>query len=116
MKTWLVKDARAHLGDVIAGALAGEPQRVSRRGREAVVVVSEKDWLKAQSEAGQKPRKTLAQLVGEFPLTAEEWEEVRPPRIGLRSRARTTKGDPGGVEARAAEPHGAESRDAARDA
>ena len=81
MKTWLVKDARAHLGDVIDGALAGEPQRVARRGREAVVVVSEADWERLRP---QPPKKSLAQLVAEFPLTSEEWEEVRPRREPYR--------------------------------
>jgi prevent-host-death family protein len=89
MKTWLVKDARAHFGDVIAGALAGEPQRVARRGRETVIVQSEEDWRRGVRPAeADRSRKSLAQLVAEFPLTAEEWEAVRPPRLGLRSRRR----------------------------
>lgn len=72
MKTWLVKDARARFGEVMESALGGEPQRIARRGREAVVVVSEKDWQKVHP---CKPRKSLAQLVAEFPLT---------PRSGTR--------------------------------
>ena len=85
MKTWLVKDARAHLGDVIAGALAGEPQRVTRRGRDAVVVVSEQEWeRRCATEGGSKPRKTPGQLLAEFPLTAEEWDEVKPRREPYR--------------------------------
>ena len=90
MKTWLVKDARAHLGDVIDGALAGEPQRVARRGRQTVIVQAEEDWkLGVRPPDMERPRKSLAQLVAEFPLTAEEWEAVRPPRLGLRSRRRS---------------------------
>lgn len=77
MKTWLVKDARARLGDLMTGALAGEPQRIARRGREAVVMVSEKDWEAARHSP---PRKSLAQLFTEFPLTPEEWDEVKPRR------------------------------------
>ena len=38
VRTWLVKDARARFSDVIDGALGGEPQRVTRRGKRAVVV------------------------------------------------------------------------------
>ena len=57
MKTWLVKDARARLGDVINGALAGEPQWIARRGRDAVVVVSERDW---ERTSGASSRKSLA--------------------------------------------------------
>lgn len=77
MKTWLVKDARARLGDVMTGALAGEPQRIARRGREAVVVVSEAEWERSRDSP---PRKSLAQLFAEFPLTPEEWDEVKPRR------------------------------------
>ena len=80
MKTWLVKDARARFGNIMSQALAGEPQRVARRGREAVVVVSERDWL-AGSGA---PKKPPSQLLAEFPLTPEEWDEVRPRREPYR--------------------------------
>ena len=78
MKTWLVKDARAHLSDVISSALSGEPQRVTRRGREAVVVVSEAEWNRARPP--ETPGKSLADIVAAFPLSAEEWNEVRPHR------------------------------------
>lgn len=84
MKTWLVKDARARLADVMTGALAGEPQRVTRRGREAVVMVSEKDWDAAARQT--PPKKSLGQLLSEFPLTHEEWLEVAPGPMPLRSK------------------------------
>lgn len=85
MKTWLVKDARAHLGDIISGALSGEPQRVTRRGRDAVVVVSEQEWeRRCANGPGSKPPKTPSQLLAEFPLTPEEWDEVRPRREPYR--------------------------------
>lgn len=85
MKTWLVKDARAHLGDVMDAALAGEPQRVARRGREAVMIVSEKDWERAQ---GSKSALSFGEALALFPLTHEEWLEVAPGPIPLRSRRR----------------------------
>ena len=85
MKTWLVKDARARLGDVMDAALAGEPQRVSKRGRDAVVVVSEREWEQLQRP---QPAKTFEQHLCEFPLTHEEWLAVAPGPLPLRSRSR----------------------------
>ena len=84
MKTWLVKDARARFGDVMAGALGGEPQRVARRGREAVVIVSEADWKRAQ----EPPALSFGEALAQFPLTHEEWLEVAPGPLPMRSRGR----------------------------
>lgn len=85
MRTWLVKDARARFGDVVSNALAGEPQRIARRGREAVVVVSEAEWERLQAA---KPTKTFEEHLCDFPLTHEEWLEVAPGPLPLRSRPR----------------------------
>ena len=41
---WSLQDAKARFSAVVDAALAGEPQRVTRRGRPAVVVVSAEDW------------------------------------------------------------------------
>ena len=82
MKTWLVKDARARLGDVMDAALAGEPQRVSRRGRDAVIVMSEAEWERLRPERS----KTFEDHLRDFPLTREEWLEVAPGPLPLRSR------------------------------
>ena len=76
-ETWTVQDARAHFGDVIDAALEGRPQRVTRRGKDAVVVVSEEEWERV---AGRKPAMNLGEYLATFPLTAEEWQEVAPRR------------------------------------
>lgn len=77
MRSWLVKDARAHLSDLMDAALKGEPQRVSRRGKGAVVVVSEEEWRRV---AKPEPKMTFGELLATFPLTPEEWAEVAPER------------------------------------
>lgn len=41
---WSVAEAKARLSEVMARAKAGVPQRVTRYGKEEVVVVSAKDW------------------------------------------------------------------------
>lgn len=45
MKTYQLNEARAHFSKLIERALAGDPQRVTRYGKEAVIIVSEADWL-----------------------------------------------------------------------
>ncbi len=44
MKTYPLNEARADFSKLVERALAGEPQRITRYGKEAVVVVSEKVW------------------------------------------------------------------------
>ena len=44
MKTYQLNEARARFSQLVERALAGEPQRVTRYGKEAVVIVSEEEW------------------------------------------------------------------------
>ncbi len=44
MKTYPLNKARAGFSKLIERALAGEPVRVTRHGKEAVVIVSEEEW------------------------------------------------------------------------
>jgi prevent-host-death family protein len=46
MRSYSVHEARSRFSEVVDRALAGEPQRVTRYGKETVVVVSEAEWLK----------------------------------------------------------------------
>ncbi len=68
-ETWTVQDARAHFGDVIDAALKGRPQRVTRRGKDTVVVVSEEEW---QRVARPKPAMTLGEYLTTYPLDPED--------------------------------------------
>jgi toxin FitB len=63
-------EARAEFSKLVERALAGEPQRVTRYGKEAVVIVSEAEWAKRRKSAD-----TLGGLLADF---AE--------RIGFRRR------------------------------
>jgi len=60
MKTYPINEARADFSKLIERALAGEPQRVTRYGKEAVVIVSEEQW-RARSRAAP----TLGALLAE---------------------------------------------------
>jgi prevent-host-death family protein len=51
IKTYPLNDARAEFSRLVERALASEPQRVTRYGKEAVVIVSENDWLARRRSA-----------------------------------------------------------------
>ena len=61
MRTYPLHQARASLSKLVDRALAGEPQRVTRHGKEAVVIVAETEW-------NNRPRKyaNLGELLAEF--------------------------------------------------
>ena len=44
MKTYTLDEAHAIFSKLVERALAGEPQHITRHGKEAVVIVSERDW------------------------------------------------------------------------
>jgi antitoxin Phd len=69
MRNWLVKDARAHFSDVIDGALGGEPQRVTRRGKGAVVVISEDQWRRASAK---RSGMSLGEYLSTYPLSDQD--------------------------------------------
>jgi antitoxin Phd len=83
---WKLADAKNKFSDAFNRAIAGEPQTISRRGKE-VVVVSKRDYEKA---ATKKPKKTFIEHLlsipkgGELELTRKNWRErdadFGPPR------------------------------------
>jgi prevent-host-death family protein len=57
MRSYPIHEARSKLSTLIARALKGQPQRVTRHGKDAVLIVSEKAW-----NARPKSAPTLADL------------------------------------------------------
>ena len=56
MATWQLQDAKNRFSAVVNAALAGEPQRVTRRGKPAVVVLAEEEYKRLHNrEAGNAP-------------------------------------------------------------
>jgi prevent-host-death family protein len=43
-KTWQLQEAKAKLSEVVEKALTEGPQRVTRHGKDSVIVVSEEDY------------------------------------------------------------------------
>jgi prevent-host-death family protein len=58
MKTYQLDEAHMDFAGLVDRALAGDPQRVTCAGNEAVVIVSEKEWL---ARGGSPP--TLGSLL-----------------------------------------------------
>ena len=61
MRTYPLHEARAEFSRLFDRALAGEPQRVTRHGKEAVVIVSESEWNRRPRSAS-----TLGELLANF--------------------------------------------------
>lgn len=62
-RSWSLADAKAHLSNVVECALDLGPQVITRRGRPTVVVVSARDWTRAQA-----PRGRLSEFLTKSPL------------------------------------------------
>jgi prevent-host-death family protein len=82
MRTYPLHEARAEFSKLVDRALAGEPQRVTRYGKEAVVIVSEAEWRK-----GPRSAATLGDLLATFAertgfdgdiFSEKQWKEERP--------------------------------------
>ncbi len=71
-RRWPVQEARARLSRLIDDALAGRPQRISRRGQDVAVLISA-----AEYERLARPRETLLEFFQRSPL-AEAMAEGEP--------------------------------------
>ena len=71
MKSYPLNEARTDFSKLVERALAGEPSRVTRYGKEAVVIVSEADW-KAKSRAAP----TLGALLANHARTGSSIDDA----------------------------------------
>ena len=75
MTDWTLQDAKNRCDDVVDAALAGIPQRVTRRGRPAVVVLAVDEYERlCQLEKTNAP--TLAGLLLAIPQDDQEFERL----------------------------------------
>ena len=58
---WKLEDAKARFSEVVRLAQSGGPQRVTRRGQDAVIVVSVEDFEALL--AGARPRASLVEFL-----------------------------------------------------
>ena len=75
MNVWPLQDAKNRFSAVVDAALAGAPQRVTRRGKPAVVVVSVEEYERLRNlERAQAP--SLAELLLAIPQDDGEFERL----------------------------------------
>ncbi|MCY3558451.1 MAG: type II toxin-antitoxin system Phd/YefM family antitoxin [Chloroflexi bacterium] len=84
MTDWPLQDAKNRFSAVVDAALAGDPQRVTRRGQPAVVVLAVDEYERLRLiEQANAP--SLAELLLDIPQDGEEFErlhlQVREPDL-----------------------------------
>ena len=78
MTDWPLQDAKNRFSAVVDAALAGDPQRVTRRGRPAVVVLAVDEYERLrQIEKANAP--TFAELLLDIPQDGQEFERLSLP-------------------------------------
>ena len=78
MTEWPLQDAKNKFSALVNAALAGEPQRVTRRGEPAVVVLAAKEYERlCRLEKANAP--TLGELILEIPQDDQEFKRLSLP-------------------------------------
>jgi antitoxin Phd len=60
---WQLQAAKAQLSELVGAALRGEPQRITRRGKDAVIVLSETAFLALKQSAKSESADFVAHLL-----------------------------------------------------
>ena len=78
MSDWPLQDAKNKFSAVVDAALAGEPQRVTRRGQPAVVVLAVEEYERlCRLEKANAP--SLAELLLDIPQDDQVFERLPIP-------------------------------------
>ena len=78
MAEWPLQDAKNKFSALVSAALAGEPQRVTRRGQPAVVVLATEEYERlCRLEQSNAP--SLGELLLEIPQDDQEFERLSIP-------------------------------------
>ena len=80
--SWTVAEAKAKLSEVIEKAQTSGPQRITRHGKEAVVVVSAQEWERKTKRKGSLAEFLLASPLRGSGLDVERLEDG-PRKIDL---------------------------------
>ena len=86
-KSWRLQDAKAQFSELVDNALRGVPQHVTRRGKQAVVVLSEADFAALQHNAASRsapPANFVAHLLA-MPKDASGTADL--PRLDATPRS-----------------------------
>jgi prevent-host-death family protein len=75
MRTWQLQEARRRFSELVSEALTRGPQRVTRHGKTAVIVVSEDEW-----NGITRKIPSFGRLLAECPLEPEDLPDRQPAR------------------------------------
>ncbi len=78
MTDWPLQEAKNRFSAVVDAALAGDPQRVTRRGRPAVVVLAVDEYERLRL-IEQTNAPSLAELLLDIPQDGQEFERLSLP-------------------------------------
>ena len=82
MTEWPLQDAKNKFSALVNAALAGEPQRVTRRGQPAVVVLASEEFERlCRMERSGAP--TLGELLLDMPQDDQDFERLSLPARSL---------------------------------
>jgi len=77
MPKWKLEDAKDQFSRLVRRAMAGEPQRVTRRGRDAVVVISAEEYDRLT-----RPAVGIVEFLAGSPLADVGLDLSRAPDTG----------------------------------
>ena len=88
---WQLQTAKAQFSELVEAALRGEPQRITRRGKDAVMVLSEQAYVALTSSAKSDAPDFVAHLLAmprekAVPRQAPTDSVVVTPRAKLKLR------------------------------
>ncbi len=76
--TWSIAEAKAKFSEVVERATHEGPQRVTKNGRDAVVVVSAEEWVDPNGDRQVRQKETVFDVLQRAQLDADEL--IIPPR------------------------------------
>ena len=83
---WQLQTAKAQLSELVEAALRGEPQRITRRGKDAVMVLSEKAYVALKSSAKSDAPDFVAHLLAIPHQRIARVPDATAPRAKLKLR------------------------------
>ena len=83
---WQLQTAKAQLSELVEAALRGEPQRITRRGKDAVMVLSEKAYVALKSSAKSDAPDFVAHLLAIPRQRVAQVLDATAPRAKLKLR------------------------------
>ncbi len=78
MESWGLAEAKAQFSEVVMKAMTEGPQEITRNGREAVVMVSKREWIEKS-----QPKESLVEFFKRSPAYGMD---IKLKRVNLKPR------------------------------